>query len=288
MKKILLSVSLLLMLVACAKTDQVAISKADEVIYSSDSIKYTKQDLFTDMRKNDYSSKIVSSILNKTAELDNIDISSTEEELAEGYDYYVEMLGQESVEYYFGSKENYINSYKTSEIIAAYFEKEIDDDYATFVEEYKPYKAEIIYFDDEASADATIELYNSGENTFAYAASENGYSSEVSAKIYTDKSDLPVDVKSLVLNASEPGVSKVITSTVQTDSNGTSVTKERYYVVNIISLDTEEIKDEFKQHLVDTYLDASAIVAKVLNNHNVKFYDQTTYDIMKEAYPGIN
>ena len=50
----------------------------------------------------------------------------------------------------------------------------------------------------------------------------------------------------------------------------------------------KEIKDEFKQHLVDTYLDASAIVAKVLNNHNVKFYDQTTYDIMKEAYPGIN
>lgn len=34
MKKILLSVSLLLMLVACAKTDQVAISNADEVIYS--------------------------------------------------------------------------------------------------------------------------------------------------------------------------------------------------------------------------------------------------------------
>lgn len=287
MKKILLSISLLLMLVACSKSETVAIKDANEVIYSSDKVSYTKQDLFDDMRKNDYSAKIVSSILNKTAVADGIDLSSTEEELTEGYNYYVEMLGQDTVNYYFGTLENYINSYKTTEIISEYFKKEVLDGYDTFVNEYKPYKAEIIYFDDEASADATIEAFKSGENTFAFAASENGYGSEVSAKIYTDKSDLPVDVKAVALEATSPLTTKVITSTVQTDSNGTSVSKERYYIVNIISVDTEEIKDEFIEHLVSTYLDSQAVVAKVLNDHNVKFYDQTTYDIMKEAYPGI-
>ena len=32
------------------------------------------------------------------------------------------MLGQDTVNYYFGSKENYIKSYRTSEIISKYFE----------------------------------------------------------------------------------------------------------------------------------------------------------------------
>lgn len=276
------------MLLACSSNSSIKINNADEVIYSSDKVSYTKQNLFDDMRKNDYSAKVASSILNQTAIADGIDLTTTEEELAEGYDYYVEMLGQETVNYYFGSKENYIKSYKTTEIISKYFEKEILDDYDTFVNEYKPYKAEIIYFDDENSADATIELYNNGENTFAYAASESGYASEVSATIYTDKSDLPVDVKSVALNASGPLTTKVITSTVQTDANGVSVTKDRYYVVNIISVDSEEIKDDFISHLVSNYLDTAATVAKVLNDHNVKFYDQTTYDLMKAAYPGIN
>lgn len=288
MKKLLLCISLSIMLLACSSNSSIKINNADEVIYSSDKVSYTKQNLFDDMRKNDYSAKVASSILNQTAIADGIDLTTTEEELAEGYDYYVEMLGQETVNYYFGSKENYIKSYKTTEIISKYFEKEILDDYDTFVNEYKPYKAEIIYFDDENSADATIELYNNGENTFAYAASESGYASEVSATIYTDKSDLPVDVKSVALNASGPLTTKVITSTVQTDANGVSVTKDRYYVVNIISVDSEEIKDEFITHLVSNYLDSAATVAKVLNDHNVKFYDQTTYDLMKAAYPGIN
>lgn len=288
MKKLLLCISLSIMLLACSSNSSIKINNADEVIYSSDKVSYTKQNLFDDMRKNDYSAKVASSILNQTAIADGIDLTTTEEELAEGYDYYVEMLGQETVNYYFGSKENYIKSYKTTEIISKYFEKEILDDYDTFVNEYKPYKAEIIYFDDENSADATIELYNNGENTFAYAASESGYASEVSATIYTDKSDLPVDVKSVALNASGPLTTKVITSTVQTDANGVSVTKDRYYVVNIISVDSEEITDEFITHLVSNYLDSAATVAKVLNDHNVKFYDQTTYDLMKAAYPGIN
>ena len=288
MKKLLLCISLSIMLLACSSNSSIKINNADEVIYSSDKVSYTKQNLFDDMRKNDYSAKVASSILNQTAIADGIDLTTTEEELAEGYDYYVEMLGQETVNYYFGSKENYIKSYKTTEIISKYFEKEILDDYDTFVNEYKPYKAEIIYFDDESSADATIELYNNGENTFAYAASESGYASEVSATIYTDKSDLPVDVKSVALNASGPLTTKVITSTVQTDANGVSVTKDRYYVVNIISVDSEEIKDDFISHLVSNYLDSAATVAKVLNDHNVKFYDQTTYDLMKAAYPGIN
>ena len=288
MKKLLLCISLSIMLLACSSNSSIKINNADEVIYSSDKVSYTKQNLFDDMRKNDYSAKVASSILNQTAIADGIDLTTTEEELAEGYDYYVEMLGQETVNSYFGSKENYIKSYKTTEIISKYFEKEILDDYDTFVNEYKPYKAEIIYFDDESSADATIELYNNGENTFAYAASESGYASEVSATIYTDKSDLPVDVKSVALNASGPLTTKVITSTVQTEANGVSVTKDRYYVVNIISVDSEEIKDEFITHLVSNYLDSAATVAKVLNDHNVKFYDQTTYDLMKAAYPGIN
>ncbi|MGN1406646.1 MAG: hypothetical protein ACI4WM_10245 [Erysipelotrichaceae bacterium] len=288
MKKILLSLSLLMVLCACSSSSEVKISNGDEVIWSSSKDKYTSQNLFDDMKKNDYSSKIVTSILNKTAVLDGIDTTSTDEELGEGYDYYVEMLGQDTVNYYFGSRENYIKSYRTSEIISKYFEQEVLSDYDTYVDTYKPYKAQIIYFDDEAAADKTIETFKAGENTFAYAASEAGYGSEVTEQIYTDKSDLPVEVKEVALNSSEPQCVKVITSTVQTDSEGNSVTKGRYYVVNIISTDAEEFKDEFVDHVVTNYIDSETVVANVLNKHNVKFYDQETYDYMKEAYPGIN
>ena len=114
------------------------------------------------------------------------------------------------------------------------------------------------------------------------------YGSEVTEQIYTDKSDLPVEVKEVALNSAEPQCVKVITSAVQTDSEGNSVTKGRYYVVNIISTDTAEFKDEFVDHVVTNYIDSQATVANVLNKHNVKFYDQETYDYMKKAYPGIN
>ena len=288
MKKFLLSLSLLMMLCACSNASDVKVSNGDEVIWSSSKETYTSQDLCDDMKKNDYSSKIVTSILNKTAVLDGIDTTSTDEELSEGYDYYVEMLGQDTVNYYFGSKENYIKSYRTSEIISKYFEQEVLADYDSYVENYKPYKAQIIYFDDEAAADKTIETFKAGENTFAYAASEAGYGSEVTEQIYTDKSDLPVEVKEVALNSAEPQCVKVITSAVQTDSEGNSVTKGRYYVVNIISTDTAEFKDEFVDHVVTNYIDSQATVANVLNKHNVKFYDQETYDYMKKAYPGIN
>ena len=106
MKKLLLCISLSIMLLACSSNSSIKINNADEVIYSSDKVSYTKQNLFDDMRKNDYSAKVASSILNQTAIADGIDLTTTEEELAEGYDYYVEMLGQETVNYYFGSKEN--------------------------------------------------------------------------------------------------------------------------------------------------------------------------------------
>ena len=144
MKKFLLSLSLLMMLCACSNASDVKVSNGDEVIWSSSKETYTSQDLFDDMKKNDYSSKIVTSILNKTAVLDGIDTTSTDEELSEGYDYYVEMLGQDTVNYYFGSKENYIKSYRTSEIISKYFEQEVLADYDSYVENYKPYKAQII------------------------------------------------------------------------------------------------------------------------------------------------
>ena len=102
MKKFLLSLSLLMMLCACSNASDVKVSNGDEVIWSSSKETYTSQDLFDDMKKNDYSSKIVTSILNKTAVLDGIDTTSTDEELSEGYDYYVETLGQDTVNYYFG------------------------------------------------------------------------------------------------------------------------------------------------------------------------------------------
>ena len=56
----------------------------------------------------------------------------------------------------------------------------------------------------------------------------------------------------------------------------------------IISTDAAEFKDEFVNHVVTNYIDSQATVANILNKHNVKFYDQETYDFMKEAYPGIN
>ena len=113
MKKFLLSLSLLMMLCACSNASDVKVSNGDEVIWSSSKETYTSQDLFDDMKKNDYSSKIVTSILNKTAVLDGIDTTSTDEELFErAYKHLKMKFGENGYAKFFFKDEEYENFLK--------------------------------------------------------------------------------------------------------------------------------------------------------------------------------
>ena len=126
------------------------------------------------------------------------------------------------------------------------------------------------------------------KNTFEYACSENGYSSEITETLYTDTdSDLPVDVKEWVLNTSEPTLSDIIeVSTTVNDSDGNSTVNTRYYLVNLISKNVEDFKEEFVSNIVSTmYKDT--VINSLLEKHSISIHDQRIYELLKEEYEAI-
>ena len=84
--------------------------------------------------------------------------------------------------------------------------------------------------------------------------------------------------------ANAAGLSPIIeTSTTITDSEGNSVINPRYYLVNLISKDVEDFRDEFMD-LVVTDVDSNEVISGLLEKYEVSIHDQRAYDLLTATY----
>ncbi len=286
MKKICLLLICLLAFSACSSSHYSYLSDGDEVIYKDASgKKYTKEDLYESMKSNDITDSLKISLVNKLATLEGVDIDSITSTVEESVNAMVDGGYESFIISYYGSVENYKRSYIANQALTALAKVYVENDFETYVENYNPYKAEIVYFDDKDAAQAVLDAVNNEENTFEYACTENGYESEVSETLYTDNdSDLPVDVKEYVLNTADSGLSDIIeVTTTATDSDGDSTVNSRYYLVNLISKNVEDFKDEFVEKVVSD-VDKDTIINSLLEKYNFETHDQRIYELLKETY----
>lgn len=287
MKKVLICLLLCLALFGCS-SNSAKLQDGSEVIWKSKNKSYTKNDLFLDMKASDYSSILLIDMIEKIGEKEGIDTTSFESEAkAEIQD--MKDQGYESyIAYYYGSEENYIQNSIISKVYNKLFENEATNNYEDYVEQYVPYKAQIAYFDDEISANKLIEQYKTNDGSFEELASNNGYTLGANEQIYTDESDVPIEVKESVLSMNDGELSSVITSsTYQTSSDGESTVAARYYVVLLVSKDANNFKDEFIEELKNTLLDQTVVTNKYLEKYNVTMHDQVSYDYLHTNFEAV-
>ncbi len=289
MKKILIILTLVL-LSACSSNHYSNVSDGDEVLFSNSdgSISFTKQELYETMKNNDVADLLKIRIVEKLGTIEGVDIESIKSEVEESVNQMVEAGYESFIISYYGSVESYKNSSISSEILVSLCENEVNNNFDSYVEDNDPYKAEIVYFDTKEAAQAVLDAVNNEENTFEYACTENGYTSEVTSTLYTDTdSDLPVDVKEWVLNTEEAKLSDIIeVSTTVNDSDGNSTVDTRYYLVNLISKNVEDFKDEFVDNIVSS-MDKDEVVNDLLEKYEISIYDQRVYEMLKEEYEAI-
>lgn len=284
MKKILIFTILAFLLVGCSNKE-ISVSNSDDVIWKSNKTTYTKADLFKAMKAQDYTSIVITDIVNRIGELEGLNIEEIKKTADDTIKEIIDQGGEEYIVYYYGSDENYKNAMVSSSIIEEMLTTKANKTYEEQKAEYAPYKAEVVYFDTKEAAQAAIDATKDEEHTFEYACLVNGYTTEIAAKVYTDVSDLPIEIKDYVLNGAELGISKVIeTSTVATDSNGETITKPRYYVINLVSTNADEFKDEFIDFLVNDAINQDEVITEYMQKHNLKVYDQRTYELLKAKY----
>lgn len=287
MKKILTICILALLLVGCG-TNEANISVTDTQIWTSPNKTYTSNDLNKVMKTQDYSATIIASIEKTIAEKEGIDVAKIENDAIASYDEIINSGYGSYIDYYYGSKESYIDNTVSGSVVDELRTKLINNKYEDLKNEYLPYLAEVVYFNTEDEANKTIADYKEGLGTFEFIASQNGYAETIEEKVYTDQSDLPIEVKEAIQNINGNGLTDVIQTSVTANSaDGNSVVTPRYYVVNIISKNSDEFKDKFVSYLASEVITADDVINDYLKTYKVKIHDQTTYNLLKDKYQGL-
>ena len=288
MKKILLvSITLLLLCGCSGGSHDSFVSEADTVIFARpDGSSYTKGDLYESMKQNDISVYLSNDIVTRLAGFEGIDMDAIREEAETDAQAAIDAGQEYYLIYYYGSVENYIEEMIPYKALNGLCKQAVEKDFNTYVNDYHPYKAEIVYFDDMEAAENVLSDVEKG-STFAYACTANGYTGAVEETVYTDNdSDLPLEVKDYVLN-SEAGLSGIIqSSTTITDADGNSVINPRYYLVNLVSRDVEEFRDEFVDIVVND-IDQATIINNLLNKYEISIHDQRAFDLLSAMYEAV-
>ena len=282
MKKLLITLFALLMLVGCSSKGYSKISDGDEVLFKGPDITYTKDELYNSLKKASEES-IENDIINKIATKMNLDLQKVDEEAEEMLQLYKSMGYESAIIAYYGSDESFKQMYINDGILKLLSGKYIDEKYDELISKDKPVKMQLVSFGDEETANKFIEDINSG-STFETAAINNGYTTETTPSVYIDSDDLVVDVKQYLNETNNLGLSSIITSTSSsTDANGNISNLNTYYVLNIISRDAKEFLDDYKA-VKQENLDTVTVKNWLFENHNIEFFDQDIYEMMKSTY----
>lgn len=287
MKKILAIICALFVLAACSD-QQTLVSDGSTAVIDGDGIVYTKQDLFEDLKKNDFSSIIRADLTERLANFEEIDLETINGKVE---DYFTELKAQYADSYetmmsYYGGEESFRETITSSYLLDALIKKYCDYNFDSLVQEYSPVLAKVQSFSDEDKAKTMIENINNGMS-FEEACEEAGVSTVPTETVYTTASDIDSQLKDWFYDC-EVGLSAspVVVLTDTTGSDGAVTTTKSYYVIEVLEKDANEFKDEFYSS-IGSELDTTSVFNYYFNKYNVEVYDQSVYEVLSETYEGI-
>lgn len=283
MKKLICLLLVLLALTGCSSKGYSRVSDGDSVIYKGPNTTYTKNDLYKQLKLSSQT-EIREDILNKISESLNVDINDINAQADDMIDMYKEMGYENVIISYYGSLEAYRQEYISSLILNKITELYIETRYDEFVANDKPIKMQIVSFYTQEEAQKFVDDVNNGIE-FETAAKNNDYLYDCPVQIYYDTYEyIPLEVKKYCNMTSSTGLSTIIECTsASTDADGNLVENKTYYVLNIVNRNVEDFKQEYIESKVGD-ISEDDVIEYYFSNHEIKFYDQDIYEIMKSAY----
>ncbi len=276
MKKVITLLFALLLLVGCSSKGYSKLSDGTEVIFTGpNNESFTKNDLYESLKISSVDA-VENDILNKIAESEELDLTEVEEEADEIVDMYKQMGYETYIVQYYGSIEAFKKYYMSSGILTKLTNLYVEENYEIFKASDKPVKMKMANFETEEIANKVIEEVNNG-STFEMACANNGYASEVSEAIYLDSdSDLDYNVKDYLNSTDTTGLSTVIESDSDDDTHV-------YYVLDVTDRDVDNFKDEYISNKIAD-CESDDVKNYMFKKHDIEFYDQDIYELMKSEY----
>lgn len=290
MKKLTLIISILaiaLTLSACGnKTANVS---HNDVLIQFGKNKITTSDLYYQMLEADKGATVINQvakyILDQEIETTDEIIAEAEKQLA---DIKVEMEGDLSSlmkSYGFETEEELLQqiiySVKSDKLIDKYISTNLDSIY----EQYKPFKAQMIYIeinstddpDGEAAkqeAQLVVDLLKSGASFEEVSKEHSDKTSYGTETLYTTESKLDYNVLAYAQSVSSPALSDIILNN----------NKTGYYVVQVTVTNKEQLKEDFISSLKNNSDFTSLVENSYFRDHNFQLYDILTYTYIDNNY----
>ena len=290
MKKLTLIISILaiaLTLSACGnKTANVS---HNDVLIQFGKNKITTSELYYQMLEADKGATVINQvakyILDQEIETTDEIIAEAEKQLA---DIKVEMEGDLSSlmkSYGFETEEELLQqviySVKSDKLIDKYISTNLDSIY----EQYKPFKAQMIYIeinstddpDGEAAkqeAQLVVDLLKSGASFEEVSKEHSDKTSYGTETLYTTESTLDYNVLAYAQSVSSPALSDIILNN----------NKTGYYVVQVTVTNKEQLKEDFISSLKNNSDFTSLVENSYFRDHNFQLYDILTYTYIDNNY----
>lgn len=290
MKKLTLIISILaiaLTLSACGnKTANVS---HNDVLIQFGKNKITTSDLYYQMLEADKGATVINQvakyILDQEIETTDEILAEAEKQLA---DIKVEMEGDLSSlmkSYGFETEEELLQqiiySVKSDKLIDKYISTNLDSIY----EQYKPFKAQMIYIeinstddpDGEAAkqeAQLVVDLLKSGASFEEVSKEHSDKTSYGTETLYTTESTLDYNVLAYAQSVGSPALSDIILNN----------NKTGYYVVQVTVTNKEQLKEDFISSLKNNSDFTSLVENSYFRDHNFQLYDILTYTYIDNNY----
>jgi hypothetical protein len=279
MKKIVTLLFALLLLVGCSSKGYSKLSDGTDVIFTGpNNESFTKNDLYETLKISSVDA-VENDILDKIAESEELDLTDVEAEADELVEMYQQLGYETYIIQYYGSIEAFKKYYMSSGILTLLTNLYVEENYEIFKADDKPVKMKMANFETEEIANKVIEEVNNG-STFEMACANNGYTNEVSEAIYLDSdSDLDYNIKEYLNSTDTTGLSTVI----EGSASNTNEDLHIYYVLDITDRDVDNFKDEYITEKVAD-CDSDDVKNYMFKKHDIEFYDQDIYELMKSEY----
>ena len=290
MKKLTLIISILaiaLTLSACGnKTANVS---HNDVLIQFGKNKITTSDLYYQMLEADKGATVINQvakyILDQEIETTDEILAEAEKQLA---DIKVEMEGDLSSlmkSYCFETEEELLQqviySVKSDKLIDKYISTNLDSIY----EQYKPFKAQMIYIEINSTDDPdgevakqeaqlVVDLLKSGASFEEVSKEHSDKTSYGTETLYTTESTLDYNVLAYAQSVSSPALSDIILNN----------NKTGYYVVQVTVTNKEQLKEDFISSLKNNSDFTSLVENSYFRDHNFQLYDILTYTYIDNNY----
>lgn len=286
MKKLLISLLVLLTICGCQQADTSNAKISDEnieVFFKYDGKDYTTNDCFQKLKAQYATSYFDALIAKKAIELENISTDEFKAEITDEYNQLVESQGQEAVEAAYGTLDEILDVTVINNATYIYLDNYIKTNAEKYVEKFPTSYVQYLSSNNKSKMNTFVK--NLKKNDFDKAFENTKFKdneSIIKTLIDPTNSGLPEEVITALtsLQAGETsGLIEVVTE--PTEEGGEKTTT--YYVISLISNDPiNDYKDEFCDYVLNMGAESNATLL-IKENHDIQMYDDD-FDFTYKAF----